>query len=209
MDTLWFKRAQKRAGVTSWDLGEAIGRDRTVISRLINGTQTMTIDQARAFAKALNEPLEEVMHRAGLLQEDEKPLAQPGFRDAEAAPWVPRQEMSREDRDRQLRFAAHLGMQKGVDVWEVKTRAMALAGYLPGDKLLVDLRAPERARDGSIVVAQVYDLDQGSAKTVLRQYQRPALVAHSAAPDDWKAWVVDERNVSIRGVVAASWRGGI
>ncbi|MEM9726076.1 MAG: hypothetical protein AAF909_11500 [Pseudomonadota bacterium] len=169
----------------------------------------MTTEQARAFAEALNEPLDEVLHRAGLLTEEEKPVAQPGFRDAEAAPWVPPQQLNREDRDRQLRFAAHLGMQKGVDVWEVKTNAMALAGYLPGDMMLVDLRAPDRATDGSVVVAQVYDLERGSAKTVLRRFQRPALVAHSAEPDDWKVAVVDDRSASIRGVVIASWRGGL
>lgn len=206
MDTMWFKRVQKRAGVTSWDLGKALGRDRSVVSRIINGSQKMTVDQAKVFARLLGEPLDEVMHRAGLLDQEERQVAAPGFRDAEAAPWTPPPRAPKEARDDELRVASHLGMKQGVDLWVVKSRSMALAGYLPGDRILVDLRSPERAADGSVVVAQVYDLLRGTAKTVLRRFQRPALVAHSADPDDWHAWVVDERNVSIRGIVTASWR---
>lgn len=208
MDAQWFKDRQRKAGVTSFDIGKELGRDRTIVARWYSNRQEMTVDQARVVAGLLGEPLEEVLFRAGLLDSAEKPIAQPGFRDAEAAPWVPTTSLSNSQRDSELKFAAHLGLQSGVDVWEVRSRSLSLAGYLPGDRILVDLRAPERAADGSVVVAQVYDVFSGTAKTVLRQFQRPALVSHSSNPDDWTTWVVDEKNASIRGVVIASWRVG-
>lgn len=65
MDVIWFKAQQKRAGLTSFDLGEAIGRDRSVISRLINGQQKMTLDQARILAEKLGVPLSTMVEKAG------------------------------------------------------------------------------------------------------------------------------------------------
>ena len=57
MDDKWFKRQQKRAGVTAEDIAEELGRDRSVVSRIYVGRQRMTLDQARVFAKVLEIPL--------------------------------------------------------------------------------------------------------------------------------------------------------
>ena len=201
MDAQWFKDQQRRKGVTSWDLGEALGRDRTIVSRILNGRQAMTFEQAKLFAELLGQPLGEVLTRAGIADERQAKQAIDGFADADAAPWVPAE---RSGRDRAM--AIDLGQKPGIDVWTIQTKAMSLAGYLPGDRILVDSRTPERARPGAIVVAQVYDWQAGSARTVLRQFQRPALVSHSANPADWVAFVVDDTNVAIRGMVVAQWR---
>lgn len=91
--------------------------------------------------------------------------------------------------------------QPGLDPWVLKTRALELAGYLPGDVVLVDLNAePE---DGDAVVAQHYDL---RTETVFRIYQKPYLVAAAVDRVTRPPLVVDDRRVMIRGVIIATFR---
>lgn len=125
-----------------------------------------------------------------------------GFGEADAAPWTGH---SPDERAAQP-VAVALGMKPGVDVWRVKSLALALMGYLPDDFVLVDTHASERARAGDVVIAQVYDWGSGSASTVLRRYEPPVLVAASLDREDWRVHVVDGSNVVIRGKVVASWR---
>jgi SOS-response transcriptional repressor LexA len=204
MDILWFKAQQKRAGLTSFDLGQAIGRDRSVISRLANGTQKMTLDQARVIAERLGVPLAEMVQRAGLA---DAPIAQqlvPGFSESDAAPFVHGPGLAENAQVKTL--AQAFGERAGVDVWRVKSAAMVLGGYLPGDFMLVDTHQAERARSGDVVLAQIYSRD--SAVTVLRRFEAPVLVAASSDPADWRAPVVDGVNVVVVGKVVASWRAG-
>lgn len=203
MDAAWFKSLQKKAGLTSFDLGSAIGRDRTAISKIINGTQAMTLEQARIFADMLGVPLSEMVERAGLAG---KPVAQqlaPGFAESDAAAWVAGPALAETASVRSV--AQALGAQRpGIDIWRVKSQAMALGGLLLGDYMLVDTHAAERVKPGEIVIAQVYQA--GTAMTVLRRFEPPVLVAASADPQDGRVFVVDGVNVVIRGKVIASWR---
>lgn len=203
METLWFKTAQKRAGLTSFDLGKAISRDRTVISRIINGTQPMTLDQARVFAELLNVPLPEMLERAGLADKGTAQQLAPGFQESDAAAWVPGPGAGG-DRDVPTIAQALGGGRPGVDVWRVKSQAMSLSGLLAGDFMLVDTHQAERVKPGDVVVAQVYN--PRGATTVLRRYEPPVLVAASADPADRQVHVVDGVNVVVRGKVVASWR---
>lgn len=200
MDVTWFKQQQRRAGVTSFDLGEAIARDRSVISRIINGQQRMTLDQARAIADKLNVPLAEMIERAGLGDKQTGAQLSPGFSESDAAAWVP----AFGEANTVKPIAAALGERPGVDVWRVKTRAMALAGLLEGDFMLVDTHQAERVRAGDVVVAQVYN--RNGATTVLRRFEPPVLIAASADPEDGRVFVVDGQNVVIMGKIVASWR---
>jgi transcriptional regulator with XRE-family HTH domain len=94
-----------------------------------------------------------------------------------------------------------LQSQPGLDPWVLKTRALELAGYLPGDVVLVDLNAePE---DGDAVVAQHYDLQ---TETIFRLYQKPYLVAAAVDRVPRAPLVVDDRRVLIRGVVIGMFR---
>jgi transcriptional regulator with XRE-family HTH domain len=91
--------------------------------------------------------------------------------------------------------------QAGLDPWMLKTRALELAGYLPGDVVLVDVNAePE---EGDAVVAQHFDLN---TETVFRLYQKPYLVAAAVDRVARPPLVVDDRRVMIRGVIIASFR---
>lgn len=204
MDANWFKRQHKIAGVTVHDLGEAIGRDRAIVSRIYTGRQKMTFDQAQVFAELLKQPLSEILAHAGLTDTATAQSLQRGFSESDAAAWIPKEGKTSEYVEE---MAKALGAgQEGREIWRVKSRAMAMAGYLEGDFILVDQRSADQAKSGDVVIAQVYDWDVGSAVTLLRRYEPPVLAAASTDPADWKAHVVDHRNVKIMGLVKASWR---
>lgn len=101
------------------------------------------------------------------------------------------------------------GGRPGMDIWQVRGNALALEGYREGDFLLVDHNAADRAKSGDIVIAQIYDWQQAAAVTVLRRYEPPVLVAAGFEPEDRKVYVVDGNNVAIKGIIIASWRGGV
>jgi SOS-response transcriptional repressor LexA len=202
VDDKWFKQQQKLAGVTAEDIAQRMGRVRSTISHLYSGRQKMSLEWAKVFAETLNQPLDEVLRRAGVADETITQTFQPGFSESDAVLF-----RGRETDDRRVTTLAQaFGERPGVDVWQVKSQALSLMGYMPGDFLLVDTHAAERVRQGDVVVAQIYDNAKGTASTALRRYEPPVLVAASPDPDDSRVYVVDGNNVVIRGRVVASWR---
>jgi SOS-response transcriptional repressor LexA len=203
MDTMWFKAAQRRSGLTSFDLGKAISRDRTVISRIVNGQQPMTLDQARTFSELLGVSLPEMLERGGLADAPTAQQLGPGFSESDAAPWVPGPGLAEAAEVPSIAQALG-GGKPGVDVWRVKSPAMALGGMLPGDFMLVDTHQAERVKAGDLVIAQIYN--RTGATTVLRRFEPPVLVAASADPAEGRVHVIDGVNVVVRGKIVASWR---
>lgn len=202
VDDKWFKQRQKIAGVTAEDIARELGKDRSVVSRIYIGRQRMKLDEAKVFARVLGVPLNEVLDRAGLLDQAEaQPLA-PGFSESDATPFAGQEEEQR----RVAEIGRCFGQRPGVDIWRVKNAAMALAGFMPGDFLLVDTHAAERARAHDTVIAQIYNWHSGAATTVLRRLEPPVLVAASLEPDCQGVYVVDGNNVVVKGKVVASWR---
>ncbi len=202
MDDKWFKSQQKRVGVTADVIAAHLGRDRSVVSKILSGKQRMTLEWAQAFAEVLQVPLATVLEKAGVA---DAPVAQqisPGFSESDATPFTYGPGLAE---SAQVRTIAQIfGERPGVDVWRVKSASMMLAGYLPGDFILVDTHAAERVRPGDVVIAQVYGRD--GAVTVLRRFAPPVLVAASCAAEDQKVHVVDGENVVVRGKVTACWR---
>lgn len=204
MDREWLKKRLRVMGKTSADLAVAIGRDRAVVSRIMNGHQDLTLDQAKVFATELDVELPEVLARAGLADASTAQAFSPGFAESDAAPYVPGPGLAEAASVRNL--AQAFGARPGVDVWRVKTRSMLLAGLLPGDFMLVDTHQAETVKPGDAVVAQIYN--RGGATTVLRRFEPPVLVAASADPAEARVHVVDGVNVVVKGKVTASWRAG-
>lgn len=202
IDDKWFKQQQRKAGVTADDIARAAGRSRSAVSHIYMGRQRMNLDWAKAFAEVLKVPLDEVLRRAGITDEPTAQLLSPGFSDSDAAPFVP----ASGEAHRAQSVAQAFGARPGVDVWMVRTSAMALQGILPGDMMLVDTHRADSTRPGDVVVAQVYDHNRGKASTVLRRLEPPVLVAASVDPEDRRALVVDGVNVVVRGKVTACWR---
>lgn len=201
MDDKWFKAQQRRVGVTAEDIARRMGRARSNVSHILNGKQRMSLEWAQAFADVLQVPIAEVLEHAGAAKTVARQVA-PGFSESDAAAWIPK---GAEDRQVPT-MAMAMGQRAGVDVWQVRSAALALMGFMPGDFMLVDTHQSERARAGDVVVAQVYDNAKGGAVTVLRRLEPPVLVAASMTPEDWRVHVVDGVNVVIRGKVVGSWR---
>lgn len=93
--------------------------------------------------------------------------------------------------------------RNGLDGWVMKSRALELEGYMPGDIVFVDLN--ERPRHGDAVCAQIYDR-HGKAETVFRIYEHPFLVSASTDPATRRPLLVDNNSVVIRGVIVSSIR---
>lgn len=203
MDDKWFKKRQKIAGVTAEDIAAEMGRSRSNVSHIYSGKQKMSLDWAKAFAKVLDVPLDEVLVRAGVTDTDTAQRAVPGFSDGDAVPFKGPEIVTRKISP----IAAALGGDRpGVDVWQITSPAMSLQGYMPGDYMLVDTNVSETVRKDDVCLAQVYDWQTGSANTILRRFEPPVLVGASVNPKDWGVHVVDGSNVVIKGKVIGSWR---
>lgn len=90
-----------------------------------------------------------------------------------------------------------------ADAWVLRSRAVELAGYVPGDVVILD--QAEQPQNGDLVCAQVYDR-RGGAETIWRIYEAPYLTAASPDPALRKPILVDGHMVLIRGVVTESLR---
>lgn len=201
MDDKWFKAQQKKVGITADAIAAVLGRDRSVVSKILSGKQRMTLEWAKAFASALQVDVATVLEKAGVADAPTVQAVTPGFSESDAAPWTPGPGLA-EGRDVATIAQALGGGRPGIDVWRVKGLSMAQHGLLEGDYMLVDTHQAERVRPGDTVVAQVYN--PRGATTVLRTYAPPVLM--SADPNDLQVHVVDGVNVVIRGKVVASWR---
>lgn len=200
MDEKWFKTQKKKVGVTNAEIAARLGRDHSVISKIVSGSQRMTLEWGKIFAEALQVPLAEVLEKFGVADAPTAQQISPGFSESDVAPWV-----SAPSSDRQtVTIAQAFGARPGVDIWKINTASMSMAGYLPGDYMLVDTHQAERVHLGDVVVAQVYS--PTGAKTVLRRWMPPVLVAAAPPGSDEPVYVVDNNNVVIRGKVTASWR---
>ncbi|MBT56205.1 MAG: hypothetical protein CMF72_22740 [Mameliella sp.] len=93
--------------------------------------------------------------------------------------------------------------KNGLDAWVMKSRALELEGYMPGDIVFVDLN--ERPRPGDAVCAQVYDR-HGKTETVFRIYEHPFLVSASTDQSTRRPLLVDNNSVVVRGVIVSSIR---
>lgn len=175
-----------------------------MVSRIINGHQKLTLEQAQAFAKVLEVDVSEVITRAKLATAQVAQNFSAGFAESDVVKWQPGEKLAEAA---QVKSVAALfgGDRPGVDVWRVKSRAMALDGLKEGDFMLVDTHQAERVKPGDVVVAQIYNRG-GDGATVLRRFEAPVLVSASLDPAEARAHVVDGVNVVIMGKVIASWR---
>jgi len=92
--------------------------------------------------------------------------------------------------------------RNGVDAWQMKTRALELAGYIPGDTLVVDQGLTPQL--GDVVIAQIYDRN-GDAETVVRIFEGSFLIAATTDPALISPIFIN-KDVLIRGVCIGSAR---
>lgn len=203
MDEKWFKNRQREVGVTADDIAKKMGRARSGVSQIYSGDRRMSTEWAKAFAEVLQVPLQEVLKRAGVVDEAGAQTLAPGFAESDVVPFVGRGGTA----EKVATTAETLGGGRpGIDVWQIKTSALTYAGYRDGDSILVDTHQSELCKAGDVVIAQIYNWQTGYAETILRHYQPPALVSASTDGKAPKIDLVDGNNVVIKGKVIASWR---
>jgi hypothetical protein len=186
----WLKRVLQITGKAPTALAQEARLAPTTLTRFLNDPEHATALSARSISA--------VEKTTGLRYgEDPRPI---GFRESEAEPFA--------GANGDAVFAdlvkRTVGTANGIDPWTLRSRALEIAGYLPGDVLVVDLnRQPE---PGDIVCAQVYDWVRAKAETIFRIWEPPFLVGLSLDAKYRKPLVVDNEHVVMRGVVMASMR---
>lgn len=182
----WLREAIRSSGLTATEVARRAGLSSTTLTRPVregafNSTiSTHTIDKV---AEVTGYPPPEGFGRP-------RARAVRGFGEPDAVPYKAPDKVE-------------LTAGSGKDWWLIKSRALDLEGYLPGDRVLVDLG--ERPHAGDIVVAQVIS-ERGEPETVFRKFEPPFLFTRSTLPDSGKPILVDYERVSIMGVIVASWR---
>lgn len=187
----WLVDLQKWTGKKLSPIAKGAGLNGTTLTRLANDPE---------YAGALSQDvIDAIVTRyrvppPGSVAGD----AEAGFGEAEQIPFA-----EAEADVRPIIEALRAG-RDSVTAWRLKSRALELAGILPGDVLAVDLDLSPA--DGDVVCVQVYDYDRGSAETVFRIYERGILLAASSDPQH--RGVYDERDsaVGVMGVVVGSAR---
>lgn len=184
----YLHRAMARAGWDVAELARQVGVSYTTIGNPAagKGAGRMAFALLRRIAERTGEPLPLPAAAAPGLAEDAAP-----------APAMP------EDL-RERRLVAELAPgARNASVWTVKTAALQLAGIVPGDKVVLD---PDAApREGDAVIAQLYDWDRVSARTVLRLFQPPYLVAAAADAVQYRPITLDQA-VGIKGAIVARYQ---
>lgn len=98
--------------------------------------------------------------------------------------------------------AALAGHHEAVTLWTIRTRAVELAGFCPGDVAILDLNGTPQS--GDVVCAQVYNWGRMTAETIVRVFERASpvelLVAKTLDPSLQQPIVIDGERVIVKGV---------
>jgi len=68
MDVDWFKARKRELKLNDTTIGEAIGRDRSIANRLVNGTLPFDVKYVEGLARSFQVSREEILRRAGVLE---------------------------------------------------------------------------------------------------------------------------------------------
>lgn len=164
-----------RHGITQTELARLLGRDKSVVTNLLQGKRQLKADEAGVIARELGVPVAEILG----LQED----AVGGVAEAVLIPF-----QHAPQRSKRARQVVHKGgryyLEEGggfsprAYALEVRDDGLNLSGVLPGDVVISELDRP--VRPGQLVVAQHYA--EGGAVTLVRRFDPPYLMAHSTSP---------------------------
>lgn len=182
-----------RSGRTQTELARDAGIDPSTLSRFLTGEREGHVLTAKTIRKI--ELRTGFLFHAGKAKRPSEGLKPFGFGEAEAVPY----QNAPNGGAFENAINTLVSSRNATDAWVLKSRALELAGYLPGDILLVDLNAQPGA--GEVVCAQVYDFSRAGAETIFRIYQPPCLIGASLNPELMRPFIVDTSSVAIKGVV--------
>lgn len=154
--------------------------------KLEKGERKLTVDWLRRLARAFDVTPDEIVDLAGDgLREGEVRL----LADCDLA-------------DEEFRLARLLYPGQHADTMLVSGRALELEGYLPGDRILVDMKCTPQP--GDPVVAQIYDAKRASGPTVLRIFKPPLLLVRSTQTR-YEPCLLSDNHVGVRGVIVGRY----
>lgn len=162
----------KAHNVTQTELARLLGRDKAVITNLLQGRRRLQAVEAMKIARHLNVPVAEVLG-------EQKPAH--GMEERVLIPFQQAPETSARKHAQVVRAKGKYYLESfqpfGPQAFalEVKDDSLNLAGILPGDITVCDMGRECKA--GETVVVQHYQ--RVGAKTLLRKYQPPLLLPHS------------------------------
>ncbi len=199
------KQLRTSRGLSQQGLADLVGTSNQQISLLEAGDRQLTQHWMERISKALECRPSDLMVDDGDDGNDARDA--PPFRGGGLSmPEIERFEV--DDDERQAVDAIVAALHPGhssSDLWTVKGRALEVAGYLPGDTVIVDLSRVD-AKTGDVVCAQIYDWENpDKTRTVLRIFEPPYLVSFSADPKFHKPELVDN-HIAVKGIVVASFR---
>ena len=201
MDTIWFRQQHHRTGLTAKSLAEKVGGQKGTVFAIMNGRQRMSLKWATAWAEALQVPLELILEKAKsaddsaennvILRNDAMPLSD----------WT-----GEVDEARMRAVARASSDGPGIEIWRVNSHAMALAGLMDGDFILINTNTTtaEHLQPGDVVLARAHG-PRGKSM-VLRSFEPPVLVDKNLFPAVGQVQVIDLNTLTILGKVIASWR---
>lgn len=197
----WLRGVLRQTGLTASALAQRINKAQTTLTRFLN-VRDYKHELSTPTIRAIERETGIAFSRAGRGVQ----LSPEGFSEGDGAPYEPPPALhAGAEADAVAQKLLELyGRASGADPWTLTSKALELAGYLPGDILIVDLNA--KARGGDVVCAQSYDWGLMRARTLFRLYEPPYLLASTMEPELRKPLLVDNEKVMVRGVVVASLR---
>jgi len=160
-------------GITQTELARLLGRDKSVVTNLLQGRRQLKADEAAIISQALSVPVAEILG----LRESAPGVAEVALIPFQAEPAHTRKARPVVRRQGQY-YLEESGFSPKAYALEVRDESMNLAGILPGDIVISEL---DRAcQPGQIIIVQHYD--GADAQTVLRRYEPPFLLSHSTNP---------------------------
>jgi len=182
-----------RTGWNQTELAKRAGLDPSTLSRFLSSARpglSLRLSTIRRIAQVTGLPFDgvpEAAHdAAGLAEAEAQPLTE------DAPPLT----------------AAILDSLRAngsaIDAWTLRSRALELAGYRPGDILFVKLGASPLK--GDVVCTQIYDWAAGRTETVFRIFEPPFLISATADTALFAPYPLDDDRVAIKGTVLHSLR---
>lgn len=175
MDLQHLKALLGKHGITQTELARMLGRDKSVITHLFQGKRQLKASEAALIAKHIGVPVAQVMGLLERMGEFHEPPALIPFQhepvQGKKLPGVVRKE------GKFFLEVEAASFSTKAYALEIRDDSMNMAGILPGDLAISEMDRPCKA--GQVVIAQHY---QGrGAKTIVRKYEPPFLVAHSTS----------------------------
>ena len=191
----WLDQVRSISGVTLTEIARRANMNPSSLTQFYNKEHragTLETLSLRRISDAMGVPVSsDALGEAGPLNS--------GFRELEAEPY-----------QIDLRSPVSAAVDAMIDdrdhvhPWTLRSNALDMAGYRPGDILIVDLNGKPSA--GDIVCAQLYDWQTGRAETVFRIFEPPFLIAASSEEAFRRPRLVDDNSVAIKGVVEGMFR---